>query len=452
MVATHYRWDFVGLSTDDKPTADNPKVTNGSTFYESDTSKYYIWYNDQWYEKVVSGGGGGGGTAYDPSDPDDIYNKTRPDDWLELPDPEEGECYILIQVPSSYGGANVSLPMYLANGVKEYGFVEDGEFVPITEHNNYSYVPFSIFDYETSEGNVQLICRLTSETATTFPSVNSGKGEIWRQFVAEIKFNVPTLTTISLGTTASYTYCENLRYISFYNTTDSLTSINCRYSYNLLCVRGAEGLGKNITNYSYMFQYCQRLISAPNFDTSNATDCNHMFSACLSLQYIPNYNMKKVTSLADFEGSFVLTKLPALETSSALTNVSGCFSTSNMLLSDLSGVENMDLSGVTSMTMFIYLPPQTTLKFKYLPTSISGYNFVQLFGNIKYNLSELSSTNIVITKDDAIVTIAGTTSASNFCPLDTKMYVPDALYEDYIADTKWSTISSRIFKLSELPA
>ena len=57
MVATHYRWDFVGLSTDDKPTADNPKVTNGSTFYESDTSKYYIWYNDQWYEKIVNGGG-----------------------------------------------------------------------------------------------------------------------------------------------------------------------------------------------------------------------------------------------------------------------------------------------------------------------------------------------------------------------------------------------------------
>lgn len=57
MVATHYRWDFVGLSTDEKPTADNPKVTNGSTFYESDTSKYYIWYNNQWYEKVANGGG-----------------------------------------------------------------------------------------------------------------------------------------------------------------------------------------------------------------------------------------------------------------------------------------------------------------------------------------------------------------------------------------------------------
>lgn len=59
MVENHYRWDFIGLSTDSKPTADNPKVTDGSTFYESDTSKLYVWCNDQWYEKE------GGGTEYE---------------------------------------------------------------------------------------------------------------------------------------------------------------------------------------------------------------------------------------------------------------------------------------------------------------------------------------------------------------------------------------------------
>lgn len=59
MVATnHYRWDFIGLSTDAKPTAENPKVVDGSTYYESDTSKAYVWYKDQWYEKTATGGGG----------------------------------------------------------------------------------------------------------------------------------------------------------------------------------------------------------------------------------------------------------------------------------------------------------------------------------------------------------------------------------------------------------
>ena len=56
MVANHFRWDFIGLSTDSKPTADNPRVADGSTYYESDTSKVYVWYNNQWYEKTATGG------------------------------------------------------------------------------------------------------------------------------------------------------------------------------------------------------------------------------------------------------------------------------------------------------------------------------------------------------------------------------------------------------------
>lgn len=46
------RWDFIGLSTDSKPTADNPRVTDGSTFYEANTSKLFFWTKDRWYEKT----------------------------------------------------------------------------------------------------------------------------------------------------------------------------------------------------------------------------------------------------------------------------------------------------------------------------------------------------------------------------------------------------------------
>lgn len=59
MVGQRYRWDFIGLSTDPKPTkATSEKVTNGSTYYESNTSKLYVFYGDQWYEKTATGGGG----------------------------------------------------------------------------------------------------------------------------------------------------------------------------------------------------------------------------------------------------------------------------------------------------------------------------------------------------------------------------------------------------------
>lgn len=46
------RWDFIGLSSEEKPTADNIKVTDGSTYFEADTSKLYFWTNGRWYQKT----------------------------------------------------------------------------------------------------------------------------------------------------------------------------------------------------------------------------------------------------------------------------------------------------------------------------------------------------------------------------------------------------------------
>lgn len=46
------RWDFIGLSSESKPSSDCFKVTNGSTFYEADTSKLFFWVDGTWYEKT----------------------------------------------------------------------------------------------------------------------------------------------------------------------------------------------------------------------------------------------------------------------------------------------------------------------------------------------------------------------------------------------------------------
>lgn len=57
----YIRWDFLGLSTDTKPTPTTSEdVTDGSTYYEVDTSKLYVYYGNNWYEKESTGGGGGG--------------------------------------------------------------------------------------------------------------------------------------------------------------------------------------------------------------------------------------------------------------------------------------------------------------------------------------------------------------------------------------------------------
>ena len=72
----HYRWDFIGLSTDEKPTpATSDKVVDGSTFYCSDNSKLYVFCKTQWYEKTATGGGGGG-TTYTAGDGINISEDT----------------------------------------------------------------------------------------------------------------------------------------------------------------------------------------------------------------------------------------------------------------------------------------------------------------------------------------------------------------------------------------
>ena len=47
------RWDFIGLSTDTKPTPQaSANVVDGSTYLEADTSKLFFWTKDRWYEKT----------------------------------------------------------------------------------------------------------------------------------------------------------------------------------------------------------------------------------------------------------------------------------------------------------------------------------------------------------------------------------------------------------------
>ena len=76
MVAQHYRWDFIGLSTDTKPTPEtSEKVVDGSTFYCSDNSKLYVYCKDDWYERKPLGEGGGG-TTYTAGTGIDITDDT----------------------------------------------------------------------------------------------------------------------------------------------------------------------------------------------------------------------------------------------------------------------------------------------------------------------------------------------------------------------------------------
>lgn len=86
MVSQKYRWDFIGLSTDTKPTSEtSEKVVNGSTYYCSDTSKLYVYCDGAWYERKPLGGGGASYTAGDGIDiTNDVISTTNTGKAKEL--------------------------------------------------------------------------------------------------------------------------------------------------------------------------------------------------------------------------------------------------------------------------------------------------------------------------------------------------------------------------------
>lgn len=47
-LALNNRLDIVILSTEEKPTVN---LKNGSTLYEVDTAKLYVWYEGYWYDE-----------------------------------------------------------------------------------------------------------------------------------------------------------------------------------------------------------------------------------------------------------------------------------------------------------------------------------------------------------------------------------------------------------------
>lgn len=55
-----FEYNFIGLSTDTKPTPQTHKeVSDGVTYHEADTDKTFVYCDGQWYEKTSGGGGGG---------------------------------------------------------------------------------------------------------------------------------------------------------------------------------------------------------------------------------------------------------------------------------------------------------------------------------------------------------------------------------------------------------
>jgi len=100
-----------------------------------------------------------------------------------------------------------------------------------------------------------------------------------------------------------------------------------------------------LTDFSYMFQNCNSLLTIPLLDTSSATTTQSMFDNCNSITEIPLLNTGNVTNMnAMFYRCYALTSVPQIDTSKC-TNTSSMFSGCNHLTS----IPQIDTSNVTNM-------------------------------------------------------------------------------------------------------
>lgn len=78
---------------------------------------------------------------------------------------------------------------------------------------------------------------------------------------------------------------------------------------------------KDVTDFSYMFRYCNNLQTIPEIDTSNAINMDSMFNGCGNLTTVPAFDTSSVTNMGSmFYECGNLTTVPAFDTSN-VTNM-----------------------------------------------------------------------------------------------------------------------------------
>lgn len=108
---------------------------------------------------------------------------------------------------------------------------------------------------------------------------------------------------------------------------------------------------ENVTDMSYMFIGCEKLVSIPSMDTSKATNMESMVRGCYNLTTVPAMDTSKVTNMGSmFYECMNLKTIPQLDTSNVTYTGSMFYRCLN-----LTTVPQLDMSKVTSMSgMFAY--------------------------------------------------------------------------------------------------
>ena len=446
----HYRWDFIGLSTDDKPTpATSERVVDGSTYYTSDDSKLYVFCKDQWYEKIPIGGGGGGdekplkdinfydydGTIVEswtleeladktelPENPEhegltaegwnwslaDLKTNNLPQDVGQIYRPTDGKTHLIIDNTDGYLNPILGLGV---NGTATINWGDNTTPTVLTGNNidtmqdaSHTYASAGTYDVsiELAEGTTGKIrgdqtypCQLWkgSEGQPTFSKLNY-------QYSNQVK-------EVYIGSGWSKLWLTNTIGLKLVTLPKSLTFLSndmLGSNSNLTHVNIPDTI--TTTNQGTRLLYgCRKLksVSFPNI----ALTVENVLNNCTSIKRVTL--PRKMTYVP---GGFFY----------------GCLSLQDVVLHEgITGLRSTSFSGCSELQK-IKAPSTVTRLY-----SQTFYNTGML---IEVDLSSPSS----VVEGNA--TMFGTFNATTFAGF--KILVPESLEDDYKADSVWSTYADYI--------
>jgi len=291
----------------------------------------------------IEGGGTPGDGEIESNDLDDpavVYKKTRPNDWLTMPDVSENEIYLLFHLYPPTKNLIAFAVTCTDSYTIEYGITTNKQFSVIGSTTVSSGTIFEgAFLYEdwgneTSSSARQIMIKITGTDITSFvQSTHSERNyasyKSWN--IVDIKGNLPSCTSFFDGLQGGGVgVLQQLKYFSLEGT-NSITS-------GLNMFAGLIGLvtilhldTSKMTNAQNLFRSCTSLMALPSdCDFSNATNISYMFMTNTTISRIPEtWTFSKATNITSmFNGcsSLIYATIDITSATAASTILTSCYS------------------------------------------------------------------------------------------------------------------------------
>ena len=312
--------------------------------------------------------------------PQQIYEETRPRDWLPMPEPQDNEMYLLFHILKG----SSALLAFSVTCTGEYtvtlGTVKDGRFVEKSSSKHASAAVYTAKLYAadygdfTSDGTAQVMIKVSGQDITKWTTGNHPQKPYtynhpgWN--VVEVSCRLPKVSTLQFGNYQSprlriqYAAVKGSTRLTgsgflFWNCKELKTILELDMSkfYSFPAFDGCSSLlvcpemkVSGVVSASSLFSDCTSLLYFPTLYCQGFRSTYGMFDGCYNLRQAPSYDFSQPQDAAYmFQNCNSLEEAPSMDTSQT-TGMQYMFSNCNAL----KVIPNLDISRVTNMGSIFY--------------------------------------------------------------------------------------------------